>query len=121
MTTFYCASCNLAVSNALVALTNDENLMYEDGKDHIPAGHYVVSDGEHLTGSEGKVLLNRKDLKNVRQHSDRSRLSGCCGPDGMDGPNLICSNGHEIGTECSDCWMPHVVVLEADSTVSENQ
>jgi hypothetical protein len=24
---------------------------------------------------------------------------------------LLCSNGHEIGTERSDCWMAHGAVL----------
>ena len=112
MTTFQCPYCNLEISSTLLELTNTERLVYSDGEDHVPLGHFIVSNGEYLAGSEGKVLLNRKDLKNVRLHSDRRRLKGCCGLDGLDGPNLICSNGHEIGTERSDCWMPHVVFLE---------
>jgi hypothetical protein len=43
-----------------------------------------------------------------------------CGLDGMDGPNLVCVNGHEIGTEKSDCWMPHAAVL-LDSIVRVNE
>jgi hypothetical protein len=32
------------------------------------------------------------------------RRNGCCGPDGMDGPNLSCLCGQEIATEWGDCW-----------------
>jgi hypothetical protein len=30
---------------------------------------------------------------------------------GCDGVNTVCGNGHEVGTECSDCWMPHFLHL----------
>jgi hypothetical protein len=30
--------------------------------------------------------------------------AGCCGLDGMDGPNVSCVCGAVVGTEWSDCW-----------------
>jgi len=54
------------------------------------------------------IVLNLKDTINTKHHSDQSRLNGCCGLDGL-GMNTLCANGHEIGTERSDCWMPHYI------------
>jgi len=59
----------------------------------------------------GRVLVNLADLVGTKHHPDYRRRAGCCGLDGLDGPNLVCSNGHEVGTEKSDCWMPHAAVL----------
>ena len=56
-------------------------------------------------------LVNLQDAINTKHHSDRRRLNGYCGPAGFDGPNIVCINGHEVGTEHSDCWMPHVLEL----------
>lgn len=30
--------------------------------------------------------------------------NGCCGSDGLDGPNRACRCGRVVGTEWSDCW-----------------
>lgn len=56
--------------------------------------------------------MNLNDLINSKYHSDSSRLNGCCGNDGLDGINRVCKNNHEIGTEKSDCWMPHFISLD---------
>jgi hypothetical protein len=56
----------------------------------------------------------------THHHSELHRLAECCGLDGMDGPNFVCVNGHEIGTEMSDCWMPHAAIL-LDSVVHVNE
>lgn len=39
---------------------------------------------------------------------------GCCRLDGLAGPDLICPNGHEVGTE--DRWMPQAAVFLEDVT-----
>jgi hypothetical protein len=31
--------------------------------------------------------------------------------DGLDNLNTLCECGAEIGTEKSDCWMPHCILL----------
>jgi hypothetical protein len=52
-------------------------------------------------------------MVNTRYHDDPLRMSGCCGPSGIDGVNTLCTNGHEVATESSDCWTgPHYVELE---------
>ena len=86
-------------------------MCYDDGAPAVPEGFYAISDDDYWTGSSGLVLVNLADLTGTRHHPDSRRLSGCCGPMGEDGPNLVCERGHEIGTENSDCWMAHAAVL----------
>lgn len=83
----------------------------KDGEDLFSAGYFVVSDGGFETERPGDFLVNLKDLQHTQRHQDGSRLNGCCGLDGLGGFNLLCSNGHEIGIERSDCWFPHHAVL----------
>src|SRR6266571_1330633 len=66
---------------------------------------------EKITRSARTVVLIVGILSGTKHHSDYHRRNGCCGLDGMDGPNLVCPNAHEVGTEKSDCWMPHAAVL----------
>jgi hypothetical protein len=35
--------------------------------------------------------------------------SGCCGSDGLDGPNRACLCGNLLATQWSDCWTVHEV------------
>lgn len=86
-------------------------LSEEDGSDYLPPGYYLLSDGEFYANSVNDYILNKADVVNTVHHSDRRRLNGCCGLDGCDGPNTVCLNGHEVGTERSDCWLPHSVGL----------
>ena len=53
-------------------------------------------------------IINLKDLMNTSAPLG----NGCCGQDGMDGLNTTCIHGHKIGTENSDCWMPHSFVFD---------
>jgi hypothetical protein len=87
------------------------SVCYEDGKAAVPEGYFALSDEDYWTESTGCPLINLADLVGVRHHPDSRRNIGCCGRDGCDGPNLVCDQGHEIGTERSDCWMAHGVVL----------
>jgi hypothetical protein len=101
------------LSAELEELHDPSALCEEDGKDHIPTGFYCTSDGGYYTGSEGKILANRRDVRNLTNHSDSSRLNGCCGFDGCDGMNKLCQNGHEVATEKSHCWMAHAVLFDS--------
>ena len=46
----------------------------------------------------------------------RERLNGCCGLDGLDGPNQLCACGAEVGTLQTDCWTPRVFIPERATT-----
>ena len=111
MRTLVCAECGALVVRDLRQLTDESSLDQADGHDLVPKGHYFISPGKFVPEKSGDVLVNLTDLQNTRHHSDPSRLNGCCGLDGLDGSNLLCENGHEIGTERSDCWLAHHAVL----------
>ena len=109
---FKCATCNVSLTNPLGELEFKSQLKEEDGFDHVPLGFYTIEDGGYYSGAIGQYVVNLKDLVNTRPHPERKRRNGCCGMDGCDGMNTICSNGHEVGTERSDCWMPHSITFE---------
>ncbi|MFF5264267.1 hypothetical protein ACFY4C_35530 [Actinomadura viridis] len=80
------------------------------GRPYLPAGAYKPS-------WNGGFVVNRHDVTGAIRHPDQSRSAGCCGPHGLDGPNLVCSGcGREVGTEESDCWKPHFVVTLPTAT-----
>ena len=109
---FRCSKCGSVLTRAIEPLLDRKLLVEEDGSEHVPVGFYAVSDGEFFTGSEGVCLVNLSDAIGTKHHLKLGRLNGCCGLDGCDGPNTLCDNGHEIGTEKSDCWMPHALLLD---------
>ena len=108
---FECSKCGVAVTHAVSPLPEGAVVGTVDGAEAVPAGFCVPSDDDYWTGSAGHTLINMADLNGTRHHPDLRRNSGCCGRDGTDGPNLLCENGHEIGTERSDCWMSRAAVL----------
>ncbi|GHB86380.1 hypothetical protein GCM10010347_66640 [Streptomyces cirratus] len=72
----------------------------------MPRESYAVSP------HNGVLVLNPDDASGVARHPDRGRLNGCCGLDGLDGPNLVCDAcGAEIGTQQSDCWSQQLIAL----------
>lgn len=104
------------MTRAVEALPADAELDESDGAPHVPVGRFAVSDGAYFP--EGAVIVNLSDAVGTRHHTNASRLNGCCGLDGLDGLNTLCANGHEIGTEKSDCWMPHALLLAPDAVES---
>jgi hypothetical protein len=116
---FQCALCRSVITKLLLPLRPDQPICLEDGKAAVPQGFFGIKTREQWS-AEGSILVNLSDLVGTRHHPDSHRLNGCCGLDGMDGANLVCANVHEIGTEKSDCWMPHAAVL-LDSVVQVNE
>jgi uncharacterized protein (TIGR02996 family) len=116
--TFWCAACGLPLTGPLSPLADPVWLSKEDGTPLVPAGFYWQAAGDFSAGMEGHYCLNLADLRNTRPHPDHRRRRGCCGMDGCDGANTVCANGHAVGTECSDCWMPHYLHLGPAATVA---
>ncbi|OCA92576.1 hypothetical protein [Pseudobacillus wudalianchiensis] len=106
-----CQTCDIVISNEVVELKDLSRLNDKDGQDYIPKGFFIIDNQDFCPELKGAIMINIKDSTNSKYHSDGSRLNGCCGYDGLDGMNRICSNNHEIGTEMSDCWMPHCIAL----------
>jgi hypothetical protein len=106
-----CASCHIPISGE-VQLLNDRSRISADAKsDFVPQGYYLIASAADQMDSHtaGEFILNLKDTMNIKPYSDPSRLSGCCALDGLNGINTTCVNGHEMGFERSDCWVPHYI------------
>ena len=112
-TIFHCPQCDQAVTRPLEPLPAGKEICHTDGLPAVPEGYFAASVDDYWTGSVGCTLVNLQDLVGTRYHPFASRNNGCCGRDGVSGPNLLCAAGHEIGTERSDCWMAHAAVLIA--------
>lgn len=53
----------------------------------------------------GCLVINPFDALPLLPHPDRRRSSGCCGHDGLDGPNLLCPKCKAaVATLRDDCW-----------------
>ncbi len=101
---FRCAICKLPLSNPVVELVDRTKLAFEDtGCDYLPLGHFAIADKLAIGFESGHAVINLDDAINTRHHPDPKRLFGCCGPSGFSGRNTLCANGHEVGTESSDC------------------
>lgn len=110
----YCKKCKIEITNELKEIVDTSILEFIEKTDYIPKSHYVLG---KCSKFQNKIIVNKKDLVDIRYHQDTSRIQGCCGVDGLQGINLVCENNHEIGTEQSDCWMPHLVMLESNLTI----
>jgi hypothetical protein len=113
MMKLHCRRCGVELTAELEKLKDPFVLCEDDGKDHIPQGYYCLSDGEYYTGSDGQIIVNLRDVVNLKNHSDTARLNGCCGLDGCNGMNKLCKNGHEVATEKSDCWLAQAVLFDS--------
>lgn len=110
----YCKTCHVVLTQELTELYDLDQLCVRDEYDYIPIGKYIYENKEEPSKPEKQIIVNLKDLVNVKRHSDTTRLSGCCHLDGLNGINVVCTNDHEIGIESSDCWMPCYFTFEAD-------
>lgn len=114
-----CKQCGVEISNELEELFDKSLLKEEDGRDFVPKGYFFWSDGEYITNSDDKLIINKYDLKNSVNYTDPKRLNGCCGLDGMDGINKTCNNGHEVGKCKDDYWMAHCVIFDSELIIIE--
>ena len=75
-------------------------------------GQLLVSEGKWFSEPRGTLVINIADALSLARHPDPARWSGCCGPDGLDGANMVCACGNEVATQKADCWMPHALIFE---------
>jgi uncharacterized protein (TIGR02996 family) len=108
---FRCARCYLPITRVVSLLVDEARLVHSDGADLVPQGYCWRATKGYYLGIEGHFCINLKDLVNTMPHPDMGRRVGCCGPSG-DAVNTVCTNGHEVGSECSECYMPHYLHLE---------
>ncbi|MFJ1704714.1 hypothetical protein [Kitasatospora sp. NPDC088346] len=112
MTSFSCANCRQPLTGELTQARLAPNAERRPGRRAAPLR---AVRGSYLTSADGgSVILHPEDVRGTAPHPDDGRRNGCCGLDGLDGPNLVCAGcGADIATEQSDCWTAHLVVLTA--------
>jgi hypothetical protein len=111
-----CRKCGETLSSTMTQLITADQISLVDSSPLLPSGYWMKSElitSEELFYGVGpkEAFINMSDLINVTAGGVRN---GCCGPDGMDGANLLCKCGTPIGTEYGDCWMPHFVSVPLD-------
>jgi len=120
---FDCAACGATLTDPVMELmtgslpdVSGSSRMEHVGEPYVPEGGYTVVTTDDPPGwmATGRFLLNDADVPGIRPHDDPTRTNGCCGLDGLGGPNVCCEQGHEVGTERSDCWTLHYVALDPD-------
>ncbi|MDH6129957.1 hypothetical protein [Kitasatospora sp. GP82] len=78
------------------------------------AGMTVHRDGAVLksAGPKDTVVLHLDDAIGLHHHTERQQWIGCCGPNGMHGPNQVCACGNPVGTLVADCLMQNELHLD---------
>ncbi|MET8829266.1 hypothetical protein ABZX40_33115 [Streptomyces sp. NPDC004610] len=112
MTVFRCVNCQQPVTGDVIRrepLSGPESP--PDGAVRPPR----MAPGTFTAGSDGTLLiLHPDDVPGTARHPEPGRSVGCCGPSGLDGPNLVCAGcGVELATRVSDCWTDNLVALMA--------
>jgi len=126
----YCTNCRFRLSAPLIMASGkdpaveepyvrigkpliDRGTSYKSWKPmpwlHVPPGHPL----DFLP----QIWMDPGDLtERVHDSPDGERLSGCCGPLGMNGPNKVCTCKVHVGTLQADCCTPVVFIPDPGAT-----
>jgi hypothetical protein len=111
-----CKRCSTELSPEL-SVANIEQRNETAGEDFLRRGTVMQEDRSHFHERGNAYIAHIDDVTRVHLTNDGKRLAGCCGLDGMDGPNLQCDKcGAYVATKKDDCWMPHRVVFDPATT-----
>ena len=113
-----CRDCGTSLTPALAQLdAMPSPVQLDDGVGYeptVPSGFMAVDPhpvstyqkgGAAKAGTVGCVVVNPDDARRLLRHLEPGRNNGCCGHDGLDGPNRVCpSCGAEVATLRDDCW-----------------
>lgn len=124
-----CGSCGNTLTNALSQLDEMPSPTHAQPGDErylptIPIGAWAT-DPDPIgwrqglpTSTLGCPVINPADAIGVLPSEDPLRNSGCCGHDGLDGPNLLCRGCRsEVATLRNDCWTVLEVRFEPAAVV----
>jgi len=112
----YCKRCNELLTPKALIKAKEYELRFEEGKELLPTGNYILNkDIWNFDNLEISYLVNIKSII-LKDHDDRERMAGCCGPSGAFGYNQICPNcNREIGVLVADCFTTHFVGIDKSS------
>lgn len=134
---FYCKACGAAITDVIEVLSlKDPRVRKPTFVDQQPicgTGKAYKSlepiQRSYDPGNPAKLevtpqyWLNPEDIETTTKLTRKaSRLNGCCGLDGCNGPNTLCKNcGAEAGTTQSDCWTPLVFIPDKTNIQFERE
>lgn len=117
---YLCSMCCIDITYPVMHLKDFSKLFNESKENFLPRGYFAYGHEIRVRGqlpfhsniegheiADEDVIFNIDDVFNV---ADTNKISGCCGSDASQ-IHLNCPNGHELGREGSDCWMPHFVCI----------
>jgi hypothetical protein len=110
MTAVYCAGCGEALTRPLRRAVTAASVMTRRSSFFIDPDALVTIEGVERVEREldpaGAIVVHPDDRISHSLATVDGQSYGCCGLDGLDGPNQACSNcGRIIGTARTDCWM----------------
>ncbi len=123
-----CLSCSSSLTKPLelvdYSLHTDEvdQPCLPDGtvRPYLPVGTIGQEDGSYFNTMVGAYVTNVDACLNMSLTEDITRLYGCCGVGGTNGPNLLCDTcKRSVATKLEDCCTPHCVVFDPDATLDE--
>ncbi|QOR68060.1 hypothetical protein IM538_07995 [Cytobacillus suaedae] len=110
-----CKECECPITAILGHVGNLNEISLKEKEPFIPQRNYVY--GHELIKADllpwGGVNEISEDeiivpIETLCFDVKKEAASGCCGPDSSEF-NIYCKNGHTVGKEAADCWMPHFI------------
>ncbi|MET7300367.1 hypothetical protein [Embleya sp. NPDC005575] len=120
MTVFTCTNCEHRLTNDLreAQAAPPGDVLF----DHRIADPAVAQGTYAINHDATRFILHPDDVPGTALHPDSGRSVGCCGLDGQDGPNLVCSRcGTDVATKQSDCWTDNLIALIAVTVVGSTE
>ncbi len=123
---FLCKECGSSVTHLLRHIGNLSDISLEVKEPFISSrwnyvyGHELIRAAllpwhgvDEVTENEIIVSIEALDYDVKKEPA-----LGCCGPDSSEF-NIYCRNGHAVGKEAADCWMPHFIRLPLDKVTRD--
>lgn len=117
---FSCVECGAIITEIMSHIGNLSGISSKEKASFLPRltyvyGHEVIKAGLlPWSGSneitEDEVII---PIDSLYSSTTREPAPGCCGPDSST-MNMRCSNGHPVGKEAADCYMPHFIRFPMD-------
>ncbi|MBE4906454.1 hypothetical protein IMZ08_00090 [Bacillus luteolus] len=110
-----CKECGGVVTSILGHIGNLNEISLKEKAHLLPQRSYVY--GHELIQadllpwgganeiSENEIIV---PIETLSFDVKKEGATGCCGPDSSEF-NIYCINGHAVGKEAADCWMPHFI------------
>lgn len=110
----YCKNCHTKLTDELKEEQKD-NLLFIENEDVLKKGKFAFIDENDANRNVLIVCVDEDDY--LENHPDSSRFQGCCGASRFDSLNKTCSNGHEVATIITDCWIYHYIKFDLSKVI----